>query len=417
MLKNKKLFSLIIALCLILGGVSVKTNATSLINSEIAESSYSEGNEANVKNQMLEIDNESSEINDEFNNTVNEISTKQDDIYNSSESNSEETIINSEDISSEASEITSSNEESLSSEINSDEINEEDIAFPEPVQTAINAPMAYATTPRVNILVSKNIISSPRAFELLGLDKNVSYPFIVALKKDNNNGTYSSYGRGTIKGSYNTNKRASLNFSSLSPGTYILTEEEMPAYFNFVDMVATNSLQGVTFSKVNNEYRIVISNTASSGTLNVQVRNELEARDEPNIKIKFTRKINASNDDWDRLLLNSQENYSFRVKVKNNQNNIEILGINDNDGFSINNIGIGKYYIEAYDYNLFKFSNLELSNAINGITLTKQGNGYLLTIGNQIITDTTININENLTLKEQRFYEDSSYKTCYLKYN
>lgn len=415
MLKNKKLFSLIIALCLILGGVSVNTNATSLTTSETTVSSFSDASEKELESKSLELD-ENLQVSEAINSTVSEISSEQNSNLDTSEI-PEETNINSEDISSEASEITSSNEESLSSEINSDETNEEDIAFPEPVQTAINAPMAYATTPRVNILVSKNIISSPRAFELLGLDKNVSYPFIVALKKDNNNGTYSSYGRGTIKGSYNTSKRASLNFSSLSPGTYILTEEEMPTYFNFVDMVATNSLQGVTFSKVNNEYRIVISNTASSGTLNVQVRNELEARDEPNIKIKFTRKINASNDDWDRLLLNSQENYSFRVKVKNNQNNIEILGINDNDGFSINNIGIGKYYIEAYDYNLFKFSNLELSNAINGITLAKQGNGYLLTIGNQIITDTTININENLTLKEQRFYEDSSYKTCYLKYN
>ena len=64
--------------------------------------------------------------------------------------------------------------------------------------------------------------------------------------------------------------------SEVPIGTYIITEKD-DMYFDFVSMEALNSVEGVTFEKVGNDYVLTITKDASEeGTLQIKVNNKIE---------------------------------------------------------------------------------------------------------------------------------------------
>ena len=59
-------------------------------------------------------------------------------------------------------------------------------------------------------------------------------------------------------------------------GTYVITEKD-DMYFDFVSMEALNSVEGVTFEKVGNDYILTITDAASDEeTLQIKVNNKIE---------------------------------------------------------------------------------------------------------------------------------------------
>lgn len=59
-------------------------------------------------------------------------------------------------------------------------------------------------------------------------------------------------------------------------GTYVITEKD-DMYFDFVSMEALNSVVGVTFEKVGNDYVLIITDAAlDEETLQIKVNNKIE---------------------------------------------------------------------------------------------------------------------------------------------
>lgn len=110
-----------------------------------------------------------------------------------------------------------------------------------------------------------------------------------------------------------------MAFSSLTPSTYVIVQETTLEYFYLDNMVITVPLNGVTLTKVNDEYRVIVSENATSENLHVAIQNKLEHIPyvKPNIRVNFSRKIVGNEDDWNKISLLAKDNYPSVVKLKN----------------------------------------------------------------------------------------------------
>ena len=124
----------------------------------------------------------------------------------------------------------------------------------------------YEGTNSINLSFVKAIEGTDEAFEKLQLKKDDFYKFQVSMKNTETNETIS-----VPIGNKNT-----VTVREVPIGTYTITEKD-DMYFDFVSMEALNSVEGVTFEKVEGNYVLTITDAASDEeTLQIEVNNKIE---------------------------------------------------------------------------------------------------------------------------------------------
>jgi len=124
----------------------------------------------------------------------------------------------------------------------------------------------YEGIDTVGLSFVKVIEGTDEAFEKLQLEKDALYKFQVSMKnRETNDIIYVPI-----------NNKNTATVSEVPIGTYIITEKD-DMYFDFVSMEALNSVEGVTFEKVSNDYVLTITDAASDDeTLQIKVNNKIE---------------------------------------------------------------------------------------------------------------------------------------------
>ena len=118
----------------------------------------------------------------------------------------------------------------------------------------------------VGLSFVKVIEGTDEAFEKLQLEKDALYKFQVSMKnRETNDIIYVPI-----------NNKNTATVSEVPIGTYVITEKD-DMYFDFVSMEALNSVEGVAFEKVGNDYVLTITDAASDEeTLQIKVNNKIE---------------------------------------------------------------------------------------------------------------------------------------------
>ena len=135
-----------------------------------------------------------------------------------------------------------------------------------PAEGLFNLVNTYEGVDSVNISFIKGIEGTDEAFEKLKLEKDALYKFQVSMKNTETNDIIS----------VPIDNKKAVTINEIPIGTYIITEKD-DMFFDFVSMEALNSVEGITFEKVGNDYVLTITKDASEeGTLQIKVNNKIE---------------------------------------------------------------------------------------------------------------------------------------------
>ena len=135
-----------------------------------------------------------------------------------------------------------------------------------PAEGLFNIINTYEGEDAVGLSFVKAIEGTDEAFEKLQLEKDALYRFQVSMKNRETNDIIS----------VSIDNKNVATVSEVPIGTYIITEKD-DMYFDFVSMEALNSVEGITFEKVGNDYVLTITKDASEeGTLQIKVNNKIE---------------------------------------------------------------------------------------------------------------------------------------------
>ena len=130
----------------------------------------------------------------------------------------------------------------------------------------VGLPTSVEKEPEFKIQFLKEIIATDEAWDNMQLNKNALYNFQVSMKNRET---------GDIISVQIDNKNT-VTVREVPIGTYTITEKD-DMYFDFVSMEALNSVEGVTFEKVGNDYILTITDAASDEeTLQIKVNNKIE---------------------------------------------------------------------------------------------------------------------------------------------
>lgn len=135
-----------------------------------------------------------------------------------------------------------------------------------PAEGLLNIVNTYEGTDAVGLSFVKAIEGTDEAFEKLQLEKDALYKFQVSMKnRETNDIIYVPI-----------DNKNTATVSEVPIGTYEITEKD-DMYFDFVSMEALNSVEGVTFEKVGNDYVLTITENASEEEmLHIKVNNKIE---------------------------------------------------------------------------------------------------------------------------------------------
>ena len=135
-----------------------------------------------------------------------------------------------------------------------------------PAEGLFNIVNTYEGVDSVNISFIKGIEGTDEAFEKLQLKRDDLYKFQVSMKNRETGDTIS----------VQIDNKNTVTVREVPIGTYVITEKD-DMYFDFVSMEALNSVEGVTFEKVGNDYILTITDAASDEeTLQIKVNNKIE---------------------------------------------------------------------------------------------------------------------------------------------
>ena len=125
----------------------------------------------------------------------------------------------------------------------------------------------YFYKPVVNLHFVKDINEDNESFERMQLKKDDSYKFQVALTNQKT--------ENIIQGILDSKNGLVIN--DIPIGTYVI-EETDDMYFDFVDMEALNSIEGISFEKIDNKYILTITDSAiKERILEIRVNNKIES--------------------------------------------------------------------------------------------------------------------------------------------
>ena len=132
--------------------------------------------------------------------------------------------------------------------------------------TEFNIINTYEGVDAINLSFVKAIEGTDESFEKLQLEKDALYKFQVSMKnRETNDIIYVPI-----------DNKNTATVSEVPIGTYEITEKD-DMYFDFVSMEALNSVEGITFEKVGNDYVLTITEEAAEDkTLQIKVNNKIE---------------------------------------------------------------------------------------------------------------------------------------------
>ena len=135
-----------------------------------------------------------------------------------------------------------------------------------PAEGLFNIVNTYEGVDSVNLSFVKGIEGTDEAFEKLQLKRDDLYKFQVSMKNRETGDTIS----------VQIDNKNTVTVREVPIGTYTITEKD-DMYFDFVSMEALNSVEGITFEKVGNDYVLTITDAASDEeTLQIKVNNKIE---------------------------------------------------------------------------------------------------------------------------------------------
>lgn len=129
----------------------------------------------------------------------------------------------------------------------------------------VGLPTSVEKEPEFKIQFLKEIIATDEAWDNMQLNKNALYNFQVSMKNRET---------GDIISVQIDNKNT-VTVREAPIGTYTITEKD-DMYFDFVSMEALNSVEGITFEKVGNDYVLTITKDAAEEALQIKVNNKIE---------------------------------------------------------------------------------------------------------------------------------------------
>ena len=135
-----------------------------------------------------------------------------------------------------------------------------------PAEGLFNIVNTYEGVDSVNISFIKGIEGTDEAFEKLQLKRDDLYKFQVSMKNRETGDTIS----------VQIDNKNTVTVREIPIGTYTITEKD-DMYFDFVSMESLNSVEGITFEKVGNDYVLTITkDAAEEETLQIKVNNKIE---------------------------------------------------------------------------------------------------------------------------------------------
>lgn len=135
-----------------------------------------------------------------------------------------------------------------------------------PAEGLFNIVNTYEGVDAVNLSFVKAIEGTDEAFDRLQLKKDDLYKFQVSMKNTETGNVIS----------VPIDNKNTVTVNEVPVGTYVITEKD-DMYFDFVSMETLNSVEGVTFEKVEGDYVLTITDAASDEeTLQIKVNNKIE---------------------------------------------------------------------------------------------------------------------------------------------
>ena len=135
-----------------------------------------------------------------------------------------------------------------------------------PAEGLFNIVNTYEGIDAINLSFVKAIEGTDEAWNNMKLDKDALYKFQISMKNTETGDTIS----------VQIDNKNTVTVREVPIGTYVITEKD-DMYFDFVSMEALNSVEGVTFEKVGNDYILTITDAASDEeTLQIKVNNKIE---------------------------------------------------------------------------------------------------------------------------------------------
>lgn len=149
----------------------------------------------------------------------------------------------------------------------------------------------------------------------------------------------------------------------------------------------------------------------NSNIVKVALPNSVDT--ESGFHIKFVKEILnqdnvlATTDDFEKLNLSFDDSYDFMLKLTNTEtSDIYNLVLNSKDGIIISNLPLGTYTISEDDDIYFDFVDMNILNAIDGVTFTNTDGVYTLSVTDSVESNSTIEIKIQNKLEPTRSYED-----------
>ena len=147
-----------------------------------------------------------------------------------------------------------------------DETDNRNILSKELKENEENVLKLYFYRPVVNLHLIKSINGNLEDFENLGLDKSATYKFQVTLTNKNTGEK--------IQGILDS--KTGLQINNIPTGTYVV-EETDDMYFDPVNIEALNSIEDISFEKVDNDYILTIKeSTIEKRILEIKINNKTE---------------------------------------------------------------------------------------------------------------------------------------------
>lgn len=154
----------------------------------------------------------------------------------------------------------------------------------------------------------------------------------------------------------------------------------------------------------------------NSNIVKVALPNSIIDDELPTVTLKFIKEISGTDSDFENMLLDKAEERNFKITLTSLTANEDgsynqITGLlSSTQGLTLSKVPIGTYLITESDNIYFDFVEMVPNNdeeiIIEGVTLEKTAQGYVLTISDDLSGDVEFNIKVTNKIEPDRPYED-----------
>lgn len=158
----------------------------------------------------------------------------------------------------------------------------------------------------------------------------------------------------------------------------------------------------------------------TSNTVKVALPNSIIDESTPSIELNIQKEIQGTNEEFKNLGLDPEAEYIFKISLvkqeANEDGTHDIVNalLSSKDGLSIKNLNYGSWLITEIDDNYFDFvdivSTIDEEILVEGVKFEKTEDGYLLTISEDVDTDTIYSLKVINQIEPEKFFEENESK-------